>query len=103
MFPVDDDTTARVANVNNEAIEVVGTFYKAQNGGQAVVDSPGNGWSFVQAVNTYENWAQPVRKTKAQNGTVRSETITRALRQVEQLQASKQPLTERAAELILAL
>ena len=31
------------------------------------------------------------------------ETITRALRQVEQLQAEKQPLTERAADLVLAL
>lgn len=98
MFPVDDDTSTKQRNVNEEAIEVVTTFYKAQNGGRAVVDSPGNGWSFVQAVNTYENWAQPVRKT---NG--RSEEITRALRQVEQLQAAKQPLTEQAADLVLAL
>lgn len=96
MFPIDDDTSTKARNVNEEAIETVTTLYKAQVGG--VVDSPGNGWSFVQAVNTYENWAQPVRKTAG-----RTEEVTRALRQIEQLQASKQPLTEHAADLVLAL
>jgi hypothetical protein len=96
MFPIDDDTSTKARNVNEEAIETVTTLYKAQVGG--VVDSPGNGWSFVQAVNTYENWAQPVRKTAG-----RTEEVTRALRQIEQLQASKQPLTEQAADLVLAL
>lgn len=96
MFPIDDDTSNRTRTVNEEAIETVTTLYKAQVGG--VVDSTGNGWSFVQAVNTYENWAQPVRKTGG-----RTEEVTRALRQIEQLQASRQPLTEQAAELVLAL
>jgi hypothetical protein len=98
MFPIDDETSTRTKTVNEEAIEVVTTFYKAQNGGQALVDQPGNGWSFVQAVNTYENWAQPIRKTAG-----RDENTARALRQVEQLQSEKQPLTERAADLVMAL
>jgi len=97
MFPVDDDTSTKTKNVNEDAIEKVTLFYKAQNGGAAVVDAPGNGWSFVQAVNTYENWLQPIRKTEG-----RDEMETRALRQIEQLQAEKQPLTERAADLVLA-
>lgn len=96
LFPIDDDTSSKTKNVNEEAIETVTTLYKAQVGG--MVDSTGNGWSLVQAVNTYENWAQPVRKTAG-----RSEEVTRALRQIEQLQAGKQPLTERAAELVGAL
>lgn len=96
MFPIDDETTPRSKKVNEEAVETVTTLYKAQVGG--VVDSPGNGWSFVQAVNTYENWAQPVRKTAG-----RSEEVTRALRQIEQLQAGRQPLTEAASDLVLAL
>jgi hypothetical protein len=98
MFPIDDDTSTKTRNVHEQAIEYVSTFYKAQNGGQAVVDSPGNGWSFVQAVNTYENWGQPIRKTGE-----RDEVTTRALRQIEQLQAEKQPLTEKAADLVLAI
>ena len=42
--------------------------------------------------------ADDVRKTAG-----RTEEVTRALRQIEQLQASKQPLTEHAADLVLAL
>ena len=98
MFPIDDETSTRTRNVNEEAIETVTTLYKAQVGANGLVDSTGNGWSFVQAVNTYENWAQPIRKTGGND-----ENIARALRQIEQLQSEKQPLTERAADLVLAL
>lgn len=98
MFPIDDDTTAKTKNQNEQAIDTVTTLYKAQVGANGLVSESGNGWSFVQAVNTYENWAQPVRKTAG-----RSEEVTRALRQIEQLQAAKQPLTERAADLVLAV
>jgi hypothetical protein len=98
MFPVDDDTSTRTRNVNEEALETVTTLYKAQVGANGLVSESGNGWSFVQAVNTYENWAQPVRNTAG-----RPEEITRALRQIEQLQDGRQPLTEKAAELVLAL
>jgi hypothetical protein len=98
LFPVDDETSARTKAVNDAAVEYVNTFYNAQNDGDALVDAPGNGWSFVQSVNTYENWGQPVRKTGGAD-----ETTARALRQIEQLNAERQPLTERAAELVLSL
>lgn len=98
LFPIEDDTPTRTKNVNEEAIELVTKLYKGIGGGQSVVDSPGNGWSFVQAVNTYEIHGQPIRKTHGDD-----EAINRAFRQIEQLQAGKQPLTERAADLVLAL
>lgn len=98
LFPIEDDTPTRTKNVNEQAIETITSLYKAQNGGQSVVDSPGNGWSFVQAVNTYEIHGQPIRKTNGND-----EGVARALRQIEQLQASKQPLTEAASDLVLAL
>jgi phage/plasmid-like protein (TIGR03299 family) len=98
LFPVNDETSKHTTKVNDEAVEQVTQLYKAQVGANGLVSESGNGWALVQAVNTYENWAQPVRKTAG-----RSEEITRALRQIEQLQAGKQPLTERAAELVLSL
>jgi len=101
MFPIEDDTPTRTKNVNTEAIDAVGLFYNAQNDGNALVDEPGNGWSFVQAVNTYENHVQPIRTPK--EATKEVVQRIRDLRAVEQLQAEKQPLTERAAELVLAI
>jgi phage/plasmid-like protein (TIGR03299 family) len=97
IFPVDDDTPTKTANVNNDAIETVNSLYAAQVGGRVVSES-GNGWALVQAVNTYENWGVPVRKTAG-----KSEDITRALRQIEQLNAGKQKLTDKAFELVGAL
>lgn len=97
LFPVDDDTPTKTRNVNEEAQETVTTLYKAQVSARGLVDSTGNGWSFVQAVNTYENWGTPIRNTGG-----RSPEITRALRQIETLNDSKAALTDSAIDLVLA-
>jgi phage/plasmid-like protein (TIGR03299 family) len=97
LFPTDDDTPTRTRNANEEAKDVVTDLYKATAGVPSLVSEPGNGWAFVQSVNTYENWGTPVRKTGG-NDTA----TTRALRQVEQLASGKQPLTDKAVDLLLA-
>ena len=66
-------------------------LYKGAGG---MVDETGNAWSVLQAVNTWENWGAPVRKTQG-----RSEQETRALRQVDQLVTNSQPYTEHALNL----
>jgi hypothetical protein len=93
IFPVDDVPT-RTQNVNTELRDKVDTLYKAQVGPQVVANT-GNAWAFVQAVNTVENWATPVRNTKGN-----SESQTRALRQIDALVTGKQPLTDKAFELL---
>lgn len=95
LFPVTDETHAKTRNVHEDAREKVTALYKGQGG---FVDSVGNGWSVVQAVNTYENWGAPVRNTKG-----RDEATTRATKQIEQLIDGRQPLTERAIDLVGAL
>lgn len=88
IFPVKDDTPKKTRTVNEDARDKVGTLYKAQSGPQMVANT-GNAWAVVQAVNTYENWAAPVRKTGG-----RSESETRAIRQVDSLASGRQPLTD---------
>jgi phage/plasmid-like protein (TIGR03299 family) len=97
LFPIGDDTQTKTRNVNEDAIEKVSTLYKAQVGPQ-VVSASGNAWALVQAVNTYENWGTPVRNTKGN-----TESQTRALRQIEAVNSGRQPLTDKAFELVGAL
>lgn len=54
-------------------------------------DQRNTGWAWVQAVNTYEQWNQPVRGGD------------RATRQFDAVVKERQPLTERAVEQVLAL
>lgn len=100
LLPRDDDKmTTKARNVADAAVETITGLYKAEAGsrGLQVVSESNNGWAFVQAVNTYENWASPVRNTGG-----RSESETRALRQIEQLNSGKQVLTAKAIDLVLA-
>lgn len=94
LFPVDDDTPTKTRNVNESAVEKVTAIYK---GAGNLVAGQGDGFAVVQAINTYENWGQPIRKTAG-----RSEGETRALRQVDALVDGSQPLTNKAVELLLA-
>lgn len=95
LFPITEETPKRTANVHQEAQEAVTALYKGAGG---FVDSVGNGWSVVQAVNTWENWGAPVRKTQG-----RTESETRALRQVDQLVSNAQPFTDKAFALVGAM
>jgi hypothetical protein len=97
LFPTDDDVPVKTKNSNDTAIQKVSELYKAQVGSNVVSES-GNAWAFVQAVNTYENWGSPIRKTAG-----RSEAETRALRQIEQLNDGKQKLTATALDLVGAI
>lgn len=94
LFPTDDEQSSRARNANEEAKDTVTALYRGVGG---LVSETGNGWAFVQAVNTFENWGTPVRKTKGLN-----ESETRAVRQIEQVATGEQPLTSKAATLVLA-
>lgn len=94
MFPVTEDASTRAKNYGEDAREKITTLYRAQSG-PSMVANTGNAWAFVQAVNTFENWGAPIRVTKG-----RTESATRALRQVENLVNGKQALTDRAFELV---
>jgi phage/plasmid-like protein (TIGR03299 family) len=94
LFPTTDDVPTKTRNVNAEARDKVTSLYKATSGPQVVANS-GNAWAFVQAVNTYENWGSPIRKTGNH-----SEADTRAMRQIDALTSGKQPLTDQAFALV---
>lgn len=95
LFPIDDDTIAKTRNVHESARETVTQLYR----NSPYVSSSDNGFAVVQAVNTYENWAAPVRNTKGRN-----ESDTRSFRQAEAvLSGGGQPLTNKAIELVGAL
>jgi len=96
LFPTTDDVPVKTRNVNEDAREKVTALYKATSGPTVVADS-GNAWAFVQAVNTYENWGAPIRKTGGYG-----EDTTRALRQVDALTSGKQALTDQAFALVTA-
>lgn len=93
LFPIGEDVPTKTRNANAEAQDKVAEVYKHS----AVVLGQRNGFSVVQAVNTYENWGAPVRRTNGND-----ERTTRALRQVEALVSGHQALTEKAIELVLA-
>lgn len=93
LFPITDDVPVRTRNANDDAQDKVNALYR---GGEFVA-STGTGWSVVQAVNTYENWGNPIRKTGG-----RDERTTRALRQIDDLVSGHQTLTEKAVDLVLA-
>ena len=97
LFPINDDVPTRTRKVNDEAADKVNALYRAQVGPNVVQGVEGTGWAVVQAVNTYENWGTPIRKTAG-----KGEATTRALRQIEAVNSGKQPLTDRALELVLA-
>jgi phage/plasmid-like protein (TIGR03299 family) len=94
MFPIEDDTIAKTRNVHEAARATVTELYR----NSPYVSGADNGFAFVQAVNTYENWAVPVRMTKGRN-----EADTRTARQIEAVFGGGQPLTNRAIELVGAL
>lgn len=95
LFPVDDEVPVKTRNANEVAAQKVTEAYKGLTG---MVSETGNGFAVVQAVNTYENWGTPVRRTSG-----RSEAETRAWRQIEAVVDGKQPLTTKAIELVGAL
>jgi phage/plasmid-like protein (TIGR03299 family) len=97
LFPVNDDVPTKTRNVNSDAQSKVRALYLGEVGPNVVQGVEGTGWAVVQAVNTYENWGTPIRKTAG-----RGEATTRALRQVEAVVDGKQPLTDQALELVLA-
>jgi phage/plasmid-like protein (TIGR03299 family) len=92
VFPV-TDAKARTANEVQRARGAVRSLF----GSPLTEGFGGTGWAFVQAVNTYEQWSAPVRKTKG----VSTETV-RALRQFDALVKGGHPLTQKAASLVLA-
>ena len=55
------------------------------------------GWAFVQAVNSYEQWNAPLRKTKNM-----ATDTARAVRQFDQITGKGQPQTAKAVSLVLA-
>lgn len=99
IFPTDEDQPTRVVNANETAAEEVTKLYKASQPGTNFVSESGNAWAFVQAVNTWENWQQPVRLTKGRT----NETEVRAIKQIDALVSGKQPYTDKAFELVGAL
>jgi phage/plasmid-like protein (TIGR03299 family) len=92
LFPT-EDVAARTLKQHERAREAVRTLFKAplNNGVE------NTGWSFVQAVNSYEQWSNPIRKV---NGLGTS--ASRAVRQFDAIAKGTQPLTDRAVELVLA-
>lgn len=97
LFPVNDDVPTKTRNVNSDAQSKVRALYLGEVGPNVVQGVEGTGWAVVQAVNTYENWGTPIRKTAG-----RGESTTRALRQIESVIDGRQPLTDKALELVLA-
>ena len=79
MYPLGTDdkpVSTRQENANTAAQDAVYALFNAPlNDGVE-----GTGWAFVQAVNSYEQWNAPTRKTKG----LGSET-TRAIRQFDSL------------------
>jgi phage/plasmid-like protein (TIGR03299 family) len=98
LFPAGDDVPTRTRNVNDAAREKVGLLYRAEDQTVDVVGGvEGTAWAFVQSVNTYENWGMPTRNTRG----VGSDTL-RAMRQADSVLSGKQPLTDKALDLVLA-
>jgi phage/plasmid-like protein (TIGR03299 family) len=92
LFPI-TDAAARTANeVLRARTAIRDAFYSPLTEG-----FKGTGWAAVQAVNSYEQWAAPVRKTKG----VATDTV-RALRQFDSMVKGGQPLTQKATALVLA-
>jgi hypothetical protein len=99
LLPVNDETTTKVRNVSEAAKEQITQLYKGApvNNVATVTDGSRDGFTFVQAVNTYEQWLAPIRKTKGQD-----ESTMRSIRQFDMAVDGKQPLTDKAIELVLA-
>lgn len=99
LFPIADDTPTKTRNTNENARELVNALYTATADVDADIVSGvrNTGWALVQAVNTYENWGQPIRKSNGYG-----EATSRAMRQIDGLVSGKQALTDHALELVLA-
>lgn len=98
LFPTDEDTPKRTLNVNEAAKDTVRALYTANADGVDVVGAAiGSGFGLVQAVNTYENWGQPLRVPKGMN-----KSDARAIRQIDSVVNGTQNLTSRAIDLVLA-
>lgn len=100
LFPIDDDVPTKTRNVNGNARDQVRALFTSTadaNDPNVAGGVEGTGWAFMQAVNTYENWGAPIRKTKGV-GT----TTARALRQIDATVSGRQPLTDKAIDLVLA-
>lgn len=96
LFPVTDDVPVKTRNANGDARDKVNALWRAESGQvQVAAGVEGTAWAFVQAVNTYEQWGTPIRKTKG-----RSTAETRALRQLEQVIRGRQPFTDQAIALV---
>jgi len=89
----EQDVAARTLKQHELAREAVRSLYVAplQDGVER------SGWAFVQAVNSYEQWSNPIRRV---NGL--GIKASRAVRQFDALAKGTQPLTDRAVELVLA-
>jgi hypothetical protein len=96
LFPRGEDVPKRTLAVNETAREKVNTLYRAGGADLDIMGGmQGTAWGVVQAVNTYENWGTPIRKTKGA-----SESTTRALRQIDANVKGSQPLTQKALALV---
>lgn len=92
LFPT-QDVAARTLTEHERAHEAVRALFAAPlNGGHER-----SAWAFVQAVNSYEQWNNPIRKVR-RLGTKSS----RAIRQFDAIAKRSQPLTDKALELVSA-
>jgi hypothetical protein len=99
LTAVKDDASTKSKNVADNAREQITQLYKGApvNNVASVTNGDRDGFTFVQAVNTYEQWLAPIRKAKGAD-----EATTRALRQFDSAEAGAQPLTDKAIGLVLA-
>lgn len=97
LFPVsEDEQSTKAQNANEAARDAVRALYTAQADLDVVQGVEKTAWGLLQAVNTWENWGAPVRRTKG----VSTDTA-RALRQIDASVTGKQPVTDKALDLLL--
>lgn len=96
LFPLGDEVSKKAETQHLAARQGIRQVYEATEGIDLMLGSQGTAWGVVQAVNTYENWGGPLRKSKEV-----AIADARALRQFDQALTGKQPLTQRTVKMLL--
>jgi hypothetical protein len=93
LFPIVDD--AKKVKANNASRDARTKVMAVWEDGSMAEGHELSGWAALQAVNTFENWFAPVRKTKGLD-----EKTTRFLRQFDAQVSGTQPLTQKTLSLL---
>lgn len=97
LLPNDENTPTKTRNAHHAAASEISALFHGETFTDLTASAAGTGWAFVQSVNTFENWNAPIRKTGGYG-----EESTRAFRQMDAVVSGRQPLTDKALELVLA-